>query len=140
MPTHYSASEKEGITYCGSLYKLREFPDMKARPLFSDRHDHVTCKKCQTKLKQESVIAERLKAYLKKIESEMSDSRDDYVLGYQEAIFNLCGEYNNGHCEDCIFSYETEITDFESCQPEAVMNCSLDRCWIEEVKKIIGSR
>lgn len=138
MPIHYSSSEKDGITYCGSPYKIREFPDWKKRPLFADIKERVTCKKCQEKLKKEEELDRKLHEYFLKIDIEIGwNVTDNYLLGYSEAVSNMLGEFNNGRCEDCAFCFETETTDFESCQPEAVLNCSLERCWIEEIKKII---
>lgn len=134
---HYGASEKEGTTYCGQHYKIREFPDKRQTTLFTIIPEYVSCTKCQRKLKEDLKIAGNLKQYLKKIEPEIDDSKGDWAVGYIEAIFNLCGEFVNGMCADCPFCFETSGYDFESGQPEAILHCSLKKCWIDEVKKII---
>lgn len=133
---HYSEG-KEGITYCGYPYKIREFPDMRHSLSFTQIQEHITCIKCQKKLKEEQELKQNLKEYYKKIEPEINDSDDNFILGYQEAVSNLLGTFNNGVCADCPFCFETSSYDFESCQPEAILHCSLDKCWIDEVKKII---
>ncbi len=134
---HYSDSDsKDGTTYCGHKYKIRMFPEMRPFLLFTGILEQVTCKKCQRKLKEEAIITKRLEEYYKKIEKEL-ESDDNHQIGYFEAVSNLLGNFNNGRCADCGFCYETEGWDFESSQPEAILHCRLDRCWIEEVKEII---
>lgn len=136
---HYSEG-KEGTTYCGQPYKIREFPDMRQTTLFSRIFELVTCKKCQRKLKEEALVQKNLKRFIQKIEKQFDDSKGDFIIGYFEAIMNLSGESNNGMCVDCPFCYETDGIDFESQQPEAILHCSLERCWIDEVKDIIKGR
>ena len=136
---HYSEGN-EGTTFCGDSYELRGVPDKRQTTTFSSIPEQVTCKKCQRKLKEEASIQKNLKEFIKKIEKEYDDSKGDFIAGYFEAISNLSGEFNNGRCEDCPFCYETSGIDFESQQPEAILHCSLDRCWIDEVKDIIRGK
>ncbi|MDD5454195.1 MAG: hypothetical protein PHW62_01665 [Candidatus Ratteibacteria bacterium] len=46
---HYGGG-KEGTTYCGEQYKIREFPDMRQKTRFTAIPEYVTCKKCQRKV------------------------------------------------------------------------------------------
>ena len=46
--------------------------------------------------------------YRKKIEELTENLDDDSLLGYSEAILNILGEFTNGQCADCPFSYEVE--------------------------------
>lgn len=134
---HYGGGGEEGTTYCGQHYKIREFPDKRQTTLFTIIPEYVSCTKCQRKLKEEAITAKNLRGYIKKIEPEIDDSKGEWAVGYIEAIYNLCGEFNNGVCADCPFCFETSGYDFESGQPEAILHCSLETCWIDEVKEII---
>src|SRR3990167_6363476 len=46
--------------------------------------------------------------YRKKIEELAENLDDNFLLGYSEAILNILGEFTNGQCADCPFSYEVE--------------------------------
>ncbi len=73
---------------------------------------------------------EKIEDYRKKIELLTQDLDDDFLLGYSEAILNILGEFTNGRCSDCPFSYEVEYD----------LKCKLDKCWIDTVKEIICSK
>lgn len=77
-----------------------------------------------------------IETYRKKIEKLTEDIDDDYLLGYSEAILNLLGEFTNGQCADCPFSYEIECPSPDFIYPEYDLKCSLDECWIDTVKKL----
>lgn len=76
--------------------------------------------------------------YAEKIDKETENIDDNFLLGYSEAILNLLGKFSNGECTDCPFSYEEEVyycPDF--IYPEIGVKCRLEKCWIDEVKKLI---
>ncbi len=82
--------------------------------------------------------------YRKKIEKltetlngEMLSLDDNFLLGYSEAILNLLGEFTNGQCADCPFSYEVESYSPDFIYPEYDLKCKLDNCWIDAVKTLI---
>lgn len=75
--------------------------------------------------------------YRKKIKELTEDLDDDSLLGYSEAILNLLGEFTNGQCADCPFSYEVESYNPDFIYPEYDLKCKLDECWIDTVKTLI---
>ena len=75
--------------------------------------------------------------YREKIEELTDNIDDDYLLGYSEAILNLLGEFTNGKCDDCPFSYEVESCSPDFTYPEYSLKCSLNECWIDSIKKLL---
>ncbi len=75
--------------------------------------------------------------FRKKIDDLTKDLKDNFLLGYTEAIYNLLGEFSNGQCADCPFSYETEYYCPDFINPEYDLKCRLDKCWIDTVKELI---
>lgn len=78
-----------------------------------------------------------IKDYIKKIEEITENLDDNYLLGYSEAILNILGEFSNGQCTDCPFSYEIEDYSLDFVYPEYDIKCKFDNCWIDDVKKLI---
>lgn len=85
----------------------------------------------------EKEIPKEILAYRKKIDDLTEDIDDNFLLGYSEAILNLLGEFNNGQCTDCPFSYEVEYYAIDFIYPECDLKCRLDECWIDRVKKLL---
>jgi hypothetical protein len=136
---HYALCEhcqEENRTYCGMPYKEREFPEFRP-PLFTSNKSQVTCRRCQQKIKKEEELQKKLEAYCKELEKEIDGDWDGHQLGYSEAILNLLGEFSNGQCADCPFSYEIETNSPDFITPEYGLKCSLEKCWIIAVKDII---
>lgn len=75
--------------------------------------------------------------YRKKIDELIENLDDNFLLGYSEAILNLLGEFTNGQCTDCPFSYEVESYSPDFIYPEYDLKCKLDDCWIDVVKTLI---
>lgn len=50
----------------------------------------------------------KIEELTEKLNSKMLSLDDDFLLGYSEAILNILGEFTNGQCADCPFSYEVE--------------------------------
>lgn len=79
----------------------------------------------------------KIEEYRKNIDELTKDLDDDSLLGYSEAILNLLGEFTNGQCTDCPFSYEVESYSPDFIYPEYDLKCKLDDCWIDAVKALI---
>jgi hypothetical protein len=75
--------------------------------------------------------------YLEKLDKLTNDIDDNYLLGYYEAILNILGEFSDGQCTDCIFSYEVESYNPDFIYPEIDLKCRLDECWIDSIKKLL---
>lgn len=61
--------------------------------------------------------------YRKKIEELTENLDDDFLLGYSEAVLNILGEFTNGQCADCPFSYEVESYSPDFVYPEYDLKC-----------------
>lgn len=79
----------------------------------------------------------KIKELTEMLNSEMLSLDDNFLLGYSEAILNLLGEFTNGQCTDCPFSYEVESYSPDFIYPEYDLKCKLDDCWIDTVKTLI---
>ena len=75
--------------------------------------------------------------YRKKIEELTENLDDNFLLGYSQAVLNILGQFTNGQCTDCPFSYETESYNPDFIYPEYDLKCELDNCWIDSVKTLI---
>ncbi len=75
--------------------------------------------------------------YRKKIEELTENLDDDFLLGYSEAVLNILGEFTNGQCADCPFSYEVESYSPDFVYPEYDLKCKFDNCWIDTIKTLI---
>ena len=74
---------------------------------------------------------------IEKLIEKLTDNLDDnFLLGYSEAVLNLLGEFTNGQCSDCPFSYEVESYSYDLIYPECDIKCRLDVCWIDTAKKL----
>lgn len=82
-------------------------------------------------MNQEKDNQQKIVIYKEKIEKLTENIDDDFLLGYSEAILNILGEFTNGQCTDCPFSYEI-------IYPEYDLKCRLDECWIDTVKKLFS--
>lgn len=136
---HYALCDDckgKGRTYCGTPYKEGKFPQ-ECNVFFTATIEKVTCRRCQNKLKKEEELQKKLNAYRKVLEKEIDGDWDGHQLGYLEAILNLLGEFGNGQCADCPFSYESEFHSPDFSVPEYDLKCSLEKCWINAVKDII---
>lgn len=81
-------------------------------------------------------IKRKIEEYGKKIDELSINLDDDHSLGYFEAILNLFGIFTNGECEDCPFSYDVEVYNYDFIYPEYDLKCRLDKCWIDTAKEL----
>ncbi len=74
--------------------------------------------------------------FLKIIQMETDDIDDNFLLGYSEAILNMLGEFSDGECSQCPFSYEVETPAPDFIYPEIDLRCSLEECWTKTMIRV----